>query len=397
MTTRSMLGQQPLKKSAPAYGFGAASRETASKVFVSQEMTALATAGKASPAKFYLLPPSVGGTQPDGRRANPPSWGFGSANRFRPMSAPAVPGPGHYSMPPGAAGNQTNSRYSTMPQYGFGTGTRAHAKKVFVSQEHQKTDSTHCSCTRPGERAALELALNPRPTSSGSSFDRCQAPSSLNPSLLYPRARHIAVYGLASPGPFARYEFAPSVGGVQPESKTQTMPSWKMGGGRHDTEAKARASPGPAAYTLPQSVGPQPDSRKARSGTPSFGSGSRDKRALVYLGPNHDKGMFGRGSPYVFALPANSHPDLPCRLFLPILSLCFICTSPSVAALCRVRCSQWAACIVSGHSFCGEAGRIEDGLSANGCLLAGGPLASVQQGAEIEHDTRPRSVLMCES
>jgi len=244
MTTRSMLGTQPLKKSAPAYGFGAASRETAAKVFVSQEHTALATAGKASPAKFYLLPPSVGGTQPDGRRANPPSWGFGTASRFRPMSAPPVPGPGHYAQPAGAAGNQPNSRFSTMPQYGFGSSTRADVKKVFVSQEHQKTD----------------------------------------------------MYGIGSPGPFARYEFAPSVGGTQPESKTQTMPSWKFGGARAP-DTKGKASPGPAAYTLPQSVGPQPDSRKSRAGTPSFGSGSRDKRALVYLGPSHDKGMYGRGSP----------------------------------------------------------------------------------------------------
>ena len=127
---------------------------------------------------------------------------------------------------------------------GFGSSTRADVKKVFVSQEHQKTD----------------------------------------------------MYGIGSPGPFARYEFAPSVGGTQPESKTQTMPSWKFGGARAP-DTKGKASPGPAAYTLPQSVGPQPDSRKSRAGTPSFGSGSRDKRALVYLGPSHDKGMYGRGSP----------------------------------------------------------------------------------------------------
>ena len=67
MTTRSTFGDQPLsrKKSSPAYGFGAASREVSQKVFVSQEHTQKQTAGVGSPGPaVYLLPASVGGTQP---------------------------------------------------------------------------------------------------------------------------------------------------------------------------------------------------------------------------------------------------------------------------------------------------------------------------------------------
>ena len=89
-TTRTGFGAQPMstRKSAPSYGFGAASRSTAQKVFVSQEHTALATAGMHSPGPaVYLLPPSVGGKQPDGRRADPPSWGFGTNNRARALSS----------------------------------------------------------------------------------------------------------------------------------------------------------------------------------------------------------------------------------------------------------------------------------------------------------------------
>lgn len=248
MASRTTFGDQPssVKPSAPKYGFGAASRGTAQKVFVSQEHTALATAGMHSPGPaVYLLPPSVGGTQPDGRRANPPSWGFGTANRFRPMSAPAVPGPGHYPMPPGAAGAQTNSRYSTQPIFGFGSAERKHVRKVFISHNHQKVD----------------------------------------------------MYGLDTPGPAYKVDLPSSIGGTQPESKTETKPSWKFSSAARAPVEAGKASPGPAAYSLPDSVGPQPDSKKPRAGTPGFGSGSRDKRSLVYLGPSHDKGMYGRGSP----------------------------------------------------------------------------------------------------
>ena len=119
MTTRSMLGDQPLKASAPKFSFGSSTRDQAGKVFVSQEHTALATAGKGSPGPaVYTLPPSVGGKQPDGRRADPPSWGFGTAQRFRPRTAPVKPdghagnnpGPGHYSAPPASVGPQVLGR-----------------------------------------------------------------------------------------------------------------------------------------------------------------------------------------------------------------------------------------------------------------------------------------------
>lgn len=72
-----------VKKTAPAYGFGSATRDQANKLFVSQAHTILATGGRDSPGPAqYNLPPSVGGKQPDGKKPDPPVWGFGGADRF---------------------------------------------------------------------------------------------------------------------------------------------------------------------------------------------------------------------------------------------------------------------------------------------------------------------------
>lgn len=258
-TTRSMLGEQPssAKKSAPAYGFGTGSRAQANKLFVSQEHTQLATAGMHSPGPaVYLLPASVGGKQPDGRKADPPVWGFGSAQRFRPKSAPMKPdghagnnpGPGHYSTPPASVGPQVLGRLSSAPLMGFGTAERKHVRKVWISQEHTSKD----------------------------------------------------LAGLESPGPAAQYSI-PGTMGKQVHSTAESPPAWPFGSSARAKDQPGLASPGPAGYHLPQSVGPQPDSRKPRAATPGFGASTRNIRERVYLGPGHEKGAHGKLSPGPFA------------------------------------------------------------------------------------------------
>ena len=74
-------------------------------------------------------------------------------------------------------------------------------------------------------------------------------------------------------------------------------PAWVIGSAARAKDEPGRFSPGPAAYILPQSVGPQPDSRKPRAGTPGFGASTRAVRETIYLGPGHDKGVFGRIGP----------------------------------------------------------------------------------------------------
>lgn len=259
MTTRSTLGDQPMstKKSAPCYGFGSSTREQAGKVFVSQEHTALATAGTQSPGPAtYLLPPSVGGKQPDGRKADPPVWGFGTSQRFRPKSAPVKPdghagnnpGPGAYGLPPASVGPQVLARHSTAPMMGFGTSKREKQRKVWISQDHARLD----------------------------------------------------MHGWDSPGPAAAYTLKSTMG-KQDHSTAESPPAWVFGSSARAKADAGMTSPGPAVYTLPQSVGPQPDSRKPRAATPGFGAATRDKRAMLYLGPAHSKGSHGKISPGPFA------------------------------------------------------------------------------------------------
>ena len=255
-TTRSMLGDQPLKKSAPAYGFGAATRAVAQKVFVSQEHTALATAGTQSPGPAtYLLPASVGGKQPDGRKGDPPVWTFGSDKRFRIRKDGAKPdghagnnpGPGHYDRPPASVGPQVLGRFKSEPLMGFGTAERKHVRKVWISQEHMRLD----------------------------------------------------MHGMDSPGPAAPYTLASTMG-KQVHSTAESPAAWVFGSSSRAKDDPGRHSPGPN-YTLPQSVGPQPDSRKPGAPNPGFGASTRDIRAQIYIGPAQDKASHGRIGPGPFA------------------------------------------------------------------------------------------------
>ena len=240
MTTYSTFGSQALsvKKSAPSVGFGTSTRKQAQRVFITQEHMMLACAGKESPGPaVYQLPPSVGGKQPDGRKADPPVWGFGTAQRFRPKSAPPKvdghagnnPGPGHYTSPPASVGPQVLARFRSEPLRGFGTAERKNVRKVWISQVHQKTD----------------------------------------------------MHGMDSPGP-ATYALKSTMG-KQDESTIPSPPTWVMAdvGRRKAAEEIGRHSPGPATYTLYAAVGPQPDSRRPRAATPGFGASTRDIRSQI--------------------------------------------------------------------------------------------------------------------
>ena len=129
-----------IKKAAPIYGFGSATREQANKVFVSQEHTLIALGGSDSPGPAgYILPPSVGGKQPNGKMADPPVWAFGTANRFQIGKSEKKPGPDEYKMYPSIGGNQPDGARENAPEWGFGTATRDQINKLFISQEHTLT------------------------------------------------------------------------------------------------------------------------------------------------------------------------------------------------------------------------------------------------------------------
>jgi len=238
------------RRTAPAFGFGAATREVANKVFVSQEHTALATAGMHSPGPAtYLLPPSVGGKQPDGRRPDPPSYGMGTSERFMTeRKSDRTPGPGAYRMS-GSMGPQVAGRFRTEPIAGFGTAERKHVRKVFISQDHNKLD----------------------------------------------------MHGMDSPGPAVIA--LKSTMGKQESSDMRTNPSWVFASaGRTDPMVgkglkESAKMPGPANYTQIDSVGRQVSSKMRSNPQAGFGTSEVSHQYKLYMSQEHEKMHFGKVSP----------------------------------------------------------------------------------------------------
>ena len=133
---KSGASSQALKAKgcAPAFGFGTASREQVNKLFVSQEHTLIATGGHHSPGPAaYALPASVGGKQPDGRKADPPVWRFSGAERFSGYGkTEKKPGPDEYNLPASVGGQQPDGARENAPMYGFGSATRDQVRKLFI-------------------------------------------------------------------------------------------------------------------------------------------------------------------------------------------------------------------------------------------------------------------------
>ena len=219
---RSTLGKQSYGKfkSEPAYGFGAATREQAGKVFVSQEHTALATAGTAGPGHIYNLKASVGGKQPDGRKKDPPVWKFGTNRRFpRGSGERGEEDKGHiYNIPATVGIKPSPGQQSTLraePFFGFGTATRDQVAKAMTEQP-----------------------------------------------------------GLHSPGP-ASHVLQGSLGQIV-SSRYHSQPAFSMSTRSYmpdGTDQQMDAN----QYDLPQAIGKQPDSRKADSSKPSFGKSTREQ------------------------------------------------------------------------------------------------------------------------
>lgn len=235
-----------VRVAAPAYGFGAATRDTVNKLFISQEHTLIATGGSHSPGPVYTLPPSVGGNQPDGRKRDAPSFGFGTASRFRRdgprYREPAVPAPNAYNVTTSIGGKQPDARKIDAPVWTFGGAKREKARKIFVSQAHQKTD----------------------------------------------------FHGVDSPGP-GRYD-VPTTLGKQADGAISSPPAWLFGSAVRTIMEPGWSSPGPI-YGRVDGLGTQVDSRRRSAATPGFGASTRDGCAKVFISGRHGKNLYGRGSP----------------------------------------------------------------------------------------------------
>jgi hypothetical protein len=223
-------------RSYPSYGFGASTREVAGKVFVSQEHTALATAGTQGPGPIYLLAPSVGGKQPDGRKPDPPVWKLGTAERF-PKSSSSLnePGPQKYTLP-GLIGQKPTpgTSYRSEPIYGFGSATRDQCAKAMTE-----------------------------------------------------------IPGTESPGPV--YTLQGAMGKIS-SSRYGSGPLYSIAGRVWAPDGTGGEGAG-LKYTLPQSIGPQPDSRMERAPTMLFGTSTREQNAKRFVSVEHKKNLFGTHSP----------------------------------------------------------------------------------------------------
>lgn len=124
--------------SAPQYGFGSSTRDGCAKVFLSREHAKLSAPASSPGPSAYTLRSSVG-TQSDGRKMTSPQWVMGTAERFSyEKRSTANPGPGAYTAIPGI-GPQVSSKQTQAPIFGFGSSTRDNVKKVFISQDHNKS------------------------------------------------------------------------------------------------------------------------------------------------------------------------------------------------------------------------------------------------------------------
>ena len=265
---RSMLGEQPLstRSSAPSFGFGASTRDVRAKVFISQEHARTGD-GQSSvspgPAAPYNLRASVG-KQNDGRKRSSPHWMFCQAERFTvEKRADRFPGPGAYAVR-SSIGPQFSSAIDSAPLYGFGSAGRDHVAKVYLSAEHDKS-----------------------------------------------------FYGINSPGPLANYKIRASVG-KQNDSRKPDKPAWVFGStGRfkYDHIKRAASSPGPGAYNVLASVGPQVSSAMPSAMMAGFGTGDRDTRNKLFLSHEHEKTDYGRHSPgpMAYTLPSTNGKQMLSR------------------------------------------------------------------------------------
>jgi len=247
-----------VKRQAPSFGFGTASREQFGKLFVSQQHTILSHGGidSPSPTKYTHLP-AIGGKQADGRKRDAPVWGFAKADRFLYGYGKAEqrPGPCEYKLSP-TIGAKHNTKPDA-PNYRFGTSTRVDAQKVFA--EHARAADFAKPASYPGP-AAYNL---PKAVGAKQPDGRKQDPPQWS---LGARGRPSAIPG--SDGPGAIYP-VPRGLGKQPDSTFRSEPAWRMTGRTALPVEAGGASPGPI-YELPRALDRQVSGHKPSAPRPSF-------------------------------------------------------------------------------------------------------------------------------
>ena len=126
-----------IRRNAPKHRLGCATRDAEGKLFFSEEQ-AKSNLGINSPGPNIYDPPSSIGKQSVSRSATFPSHGFTSEERFRYDEEPETPGAGQYNSRSGY-GRQMQSQKFTVPMHAFGSSTREADAKLYISNEHEKS------------------------------------------------------------------------------------------------------------------------------------------------------------------------------------------------------------------------------------------------------------------
>jgi hypothetical protein len=314
--TRTTLGPQVSSKraSAPNYGFGTCTRETQDKVFISQEHAAL-VGDSCSPGPVYDQRPAIG-PQVNGAMTSAPLFGFGKSTRDTAqkvfiskehadkVAAPYSPGPIY--LLDASIGPQANGAIASAPLYGFGTSTRDHQQKVFVSAEHNTINDY--GKASPGPAAPYKLksgmgaqvqTFGPSPYAAGGSRG---VRNSTQPAWVMGKAERFAKDRSAWVPGAGEYKLTPAVG-PQVNGRLKSSPLYGFGSSNRDHMAKVyissehekysggRDAPGPGQYAIKSLTGNPVVSGHQVSGSRwGFGTGKRFTDEF-----KHQKGNPGPG------------------------------------------------------------------------------------------------------
>jgi hypothetical protein len=120
-----------------------------------------------------------------------------------------------------------------------------------------------------------------------------------------------------SPGP-AVYSLRNSVG-AQVDGRKSSAPQWAFGtADRFMGEKRSTANPGPGTYDAKSGIGPQTASQRASQPLYGFGSSTREIVNKVFLSEGHNKDKYGKQSPgpavYTHQGSIGKQQVVPCQL-----------------------------------------------------------------------------------
>lgn len=147
--------------SAPAFSFGASTRDQMKNVYVSEAHTMTIRAGTQSPGPVYSLPSAVGGRQGSGRIRNQPSYHIGGRDRAVDSAGLDTPGP-IYNLP-GPLGKQPSAAHRSESAYSFASNARPPVDAGLSSPGPiYNLPSAICKQPRAGKRSAPNVAFTQR-------------------------------------------------------------------------------------------------------------------------------------------------------------------------------------------------------------------------------------------